>query len=664
MFCSFRLPTSCAVFIISIKMMPQGGSMGEQNIVENANESSRQDFMKALLEEVRALEAMLEEGMVESGVSRIGAEQEMFLINSASRPALTALDVLEKLDDERFTHELGLFNIEANLSVQEFKSDCLSRMESEAQEVYAKARAAAHQCDSEIALVGILPTLTLKNLGLDSMVPIPRYHALNEAFMALRGHNLQFAINGTDQLVVNHDNLMMEACNTSFQVHFQVSPADFARLYNIAQVVTAPLLAASVNSPILLGKRLWHETRISVFEYSVDARSETHQARGLKPRVHFGNDWVDKSVTEIFKEDIARFRVILTTETEDDPLAMVAQGIAPKLKALCLHNGTVYRWNRACYGVHNGIPHLRIENRVIPSGPTVIDEIANTAFFVGMMAGMSKEYVDIREQITFQDIKANFMAAARAGIRAQMNWFGDTHMPARKLILDELLPLAESGLQDYGVEQKDIDKYLGVLKDRVSTRRNGARWALESLEGMNDIGTEDQRMRCLVSSMVEQQITGRPISEWELADFREHVGWRESYLKVSQFMATDLFTVRPDDIVDFAATLMDWRHVRHIPVEGDDGNLVGLVSHRALLRLVAEGRVGGEHKVTVSEIMTPNPVTIGSDATTVDAIRKMRTARVACLPVVEKEKLIGLVTEHDLIVVASHLLERYLDEDT
>jgi len=638
--------------------------MGEQNIVENANESSRQDFMKALLEEVRALEAMLEEGMVESGVSRIGAEQEMFLINSASRPALTALDVLEKLDDERFTHELGLFNIEANLSVQEFKSDCLSRMESEAQEVYAKARAAAHQCDSEIALVGILPTLTLKNLGLDSMVPIPRYHALNEAFMALRGHNLQFAINGTDQLVVNHDNLMMEACNTSFQVHFQVSPADFARLYNIAQVVTAPLLAASVNSPILLGKRLWHETRISVFEYSVDARSETHQARGLKPRVHFGNDWVDKSVTEIFKEDIARFRVILTTETEDDPLAMVAQGIAPKLKALCLHNGTVYRWNRACYGVHNGIPHLRIENRVIPSGPTVIDEIANTAFFVGMMAGMSKEYDDIREQITFQDIKANFMAAARAGIRAQMNWFGDTHMPARKLILDELLPLAESGLQDYGVEQKDIDKYLGVLKDRVSTRRNGARWALESLEGMNDIGTEDQRMRCLVSSMVEQQITGRPISEWELADFREHVGWRESYLKVSQFMATDLFTVRPDDIVDFAATLMDWRHVRHIPVEGDDGNLVGLVSHRALLRLVAEGRVGGEHKVTVSEIMTPNPVTIGSDATTVDAIRKMRTARVACLPVVEKEKLIGLVTEHDLIVVASHLLERYLDEDT
>lgn len=637
--------------------------MGEQNIVKNASEEARQAFMKSLLEEVRALEAMLDKGMVESGVSRIGAEQEMFLINQAHQPALTALDVLDKLDDDRFTHELGLFNIEANLSVQEFKSDCLSRMEAETQEVYAKARVAAHQCDSEIALVGILPTLTKKNLGLDSMVPIPRYHALNDAFMALRGQNLQFTINGMDQLIVNHDNLMMEACNTSFQVHFQVSPQDFARLYNIAQVVTAPLLAASVNSPILLGKRLWHETRISVFEYSVDARSSTHQARGLKPRVHFGNHWVDKSVTEIFKEDIARFRVLLTTDTEEDPLAMVAQGIAPNLKALCLHNGTVYRWNRACYGVHNGIPHLRIENRVIPSGPTVVDEIANTAFFVGMMAGMSDQYGDIRDEITFQDVKANFMAAARAGIRAQMNWFGDTHMPARKLILDELLPLAEHGLKKYGVDQKDIDKYLGVLGDRVSTRRNGARWALESLEEMNEKGTEDQRMRCLVSSMVEQQSSGRPISEWTLAEFCTQQDWRESYLKVSQFMATDLFTVRPDDIVDFAATLMDWRRVRHIPVEGDDGELAGLVSHRALLRLVAEGKIGGGQKVTVREIMTEKPVTINSDTTTVEAIRLMRESRVACLPVVENGKLLGLVTEHDLIVVASRLLERYLEDD-
>jgi len=636
--------------------------MGEQNIEEHADESTRQAFMKSLLEEVRALEMMLEKGMVESGVSRIGAEQEMFLINQAKQPTLTALDVLKELDDERFTHELGLFNIEANLSVQEFHSDCLSRMEAETQEVYAKARKAAAACDSEIALVGILPTLTKKNLGLDSMVPTPRYYALNDAIMALRGDNLQFTINGIDQLVVNHDNLMLEACNTSFQVHFQVSPDNFAKLYNIAQTITGPLLAASVNSPILLGKRLWHETRISVFEYSVDARSATHQTRGLKPRVHFGDRWVDESVTEIFKEDIARFRVILTAETEDDPLAMVAQGIAPKLKALCLHNGTVYRWNRACYGVHNGVAHLRIENRVIPSGPTVVDEIANTAFFVGMMAGMAEKVDDVRELIPFDDIKANFMAAAREGIRAQMNWFGDTHLPAKELILEHLLPLAREGLQKHGVDQKDIDRYLGIIRDRVTTRRTGSRWALESLNNMHGRGTEDQRLRCLVSSMVSQQSAGHPIADWKLADFCEQQNWRDSYLKVSQFMATDLFTVRPDDIVDFAATLMDWRHVRHVPVEGDDGELVGLVSHRALLRLVATGRVGGEHKVTVDEIMNRRPVTVNSDATTVEAIRVMRESEVACLPVVDDGKLLGLITEHDLLVVSSHLLESYLDD--
>jgi CBS domain-containing protein len=637
--------------------------MGEQNIEEYADEATRQAFMKSLLDEVRALDRMLAKGMLETGVSRIGAEQEMFLVNPARQPALTALEVLEKLGDERFTHELGLFNIEANLSVQALKGGCLGHMEAEAQDVYARARKAAHACGSEIVLTGILPTITQKDLGIESMVPTPRYYALNDAVMALRGKDLQFTINGIDQLNVRHDNLMLEACNTSFQVHFQVSPDDFAKLYNIAQTVTGPLLAAAVNSPILLGKRLWHETRISVFEYSVDARSQAHQARGLKSRVHFGDHWVNECVTEIFKEDIARFRVILTTETEDDPLAMVEQGIAPQLKALCLHNGTVYRWNRACYGVHDGIPHLRIENRVIPSGPTVLDEIANLAFFVGMMAGMADKYSDVREVITFADVKANFMAAARDGIRAQMNWFGDTHMPARELILDELLPLAEHGLQKYAVNQEDIARYLGIIHDRVATRRNGARWALESLMNMHDRGTEDQRLRCLVSNMIEQQSSGRPISEWNLAEFCEYLDWRDSYMTVSQFMATDLFTVRADDIVDFAATLMDWRHIRHIPVEGDDGALIGLVSHRDLLRLVATGRIGGEHKVTIKEIMTRDPVTVTSDATTVEAIRVMREAQVACLPVVDDGKLVGLVTEHDLIVVASRLLERYLEED-
>jgi CBS domain-containing protein len=634
--------------------------MGEQNVKANTDETTHQAFMKSLLTEVNALERMLDTGLIETGVRRIGAEQEMFLINKAHKPALKAMEILDQIDDARFTHELGLFNLEANLSPRKLGGDCLRKMEEEAQEVYLRACEAAAAVDCDIALVGILPTLTKDNLTLESMVPTPRYYALNDAIRGLRGDEFEFTINGIDQLSVKHDNVMLEACNTSFQVHFQVSPEHFAKNYNIAQVVTAPLLAAAVNSPILLGKRLWHETRIAVFEYSIDTRSKIHQERGLRPRVHFGDRWLENSVTEIFKEDIARFRIVLTTETEEDPLGMIEQGIMPSLNALRLHNGTVYRWNRPCYGVHNNIPHLRIENRVIPSGPSVLDEVANAAFFYGMMAGMTEQVSDIRELLTFADAKSNFLAAARDGIRAQMNWFNDTHLPAKQLILEQLLPLATEGLQEAGIDSDDIDRYLGVIRDRVTHRRTGSRWALESLEMMKERGTQDQRHRCIVSSMVEQQKTGKPISEWKLAEFCAEQDWRESYLTVGQFMTQDLFTVRPDDIVDFAATLMDWRRVRHVPVESDTGELVGLVSHRALLRLVAQGRMGKDHRVTVEEIMNRSPRTVNPDTPTVEAIRVMRKEKIACLPVIRDNKLVGIVTEHDLIIVASLLLENYL----
>ncbi len=636
--------------------------MGEQNVKRNTDETERQVFMKNLLIEVQALQNMLDRGMIESGKRRIGAEQEMFIIKHSGKPALRALDLLEEIDDERFTHEIGLFNLEANLGVQELDPHCLRRMEAEAEEIYAIARNKAANLDCDIALVGILPTLGRDNLTLDAMVPTVRYKALNDALRALRGKDFEFTINGIDQLTVKHDNVMMEACNTSFQVHLQTEPSQFTRIYNICQLITAPLMAAAVNSPILLGHRLWHESRIAVFEHSIDARSDTHQRRGLKPRVHFGDHWVDESVVEIFKEDIARFRVILTTECEDDVLGMVERGEAPRLNALRLHNGTVYRWNRPCYGVHKGVAHLRIENRVIPSGPTVLDEMANAAFFYGMVAGMAAQDGDIRDRIAFDQVKSNFLAASREGLRAQLHWFDDQYLTAQTLILDQMLPLARQGLAQMGIDPDDIDRYLNVIQERVENRRTGARWLLDSAQNMNQQGTLDQRMRCLVTSMVQQQSTGEPVSRWELAEFCEKLDFRDSYQTVSQFMATDLFTVRADDIVDFAASLMDWRHVRHVPVEGDDGELVGLVSHRALLRLIATGQLGPDKKLTVREIMNANPVTVEPQTSTVDAIRMMREGNMGCLPVVRKGKLVGLITEHDLIVVSSVLLERYLNE--
>lgn len=636
--------------------------MGEQNVEQGSDEQARRAFMKALLNDVRALEEMHAAGMIEDGIRRIGAEQEMFLVDSASRPALTAMQLLETIDDPRFTHELGLFNLEANLSPLDLGGDCLRQLENEAEEVCRHAREKAAGVESRIALVGILPTLTREHLSLEAMVPTARYFALNEALLRLRGSNFRFSIKGIDQLNINHDNLMLEACNTSFQVHFQVGPDEFAHLYNIAQAVTGPLLASCVNSPILLGKRLWHESRIAVFEHSIDARSEAHAARGHKPRVHFGDHWIEESVIEIFKEDIARFRVILTTEFEDDPVGMVKRGEVPRLNALCLHNGTVYRWNRACYGISgNSKPHLRIENRVIPSGPTVLDEVANAAFFFGMMSKLSHEIDDIRDHLNFSDAKSNFMAAAREGLRAQQVWFDGQQMTAQELILDQLLPKAREGLQEAGIDGDDIERYLGVIQKRVETRRTGARWQLESLENMRGQGSEHERLRALTKAMIDLSESGRPVAEWETADFCLAQDWRDSYRTVGQFMATDLFTVRPDDIVDFAASLMEWRHVRHVPVEDDTGQLLGLISHRQLLRLVARGERNDE-TITVRDIMRPDPITVNPETTTVEAIRLMRENRLSCLPVIEDDKLVGLVTEYDLIVVAGRLLESYLEQ--
>lgn len=639
------------------------GPMGEQNVNQSSDEDVRRAFMKALLNEVRAMEEMLDAGLFERDVRRIGAEQEMFLVDRAFRPAMTAMQLLEGLDDKRFTHELGLFNLEANLSPLDLGGDCLRRLEAETGEVLAIARKQAHRVDSEVALVGILPTLTRDHLTLSAMVPTARYFALNDALLRLRGSDFQFAIKGIDQLDFQHDNLMLEACNTSYQVHFQVGSEEFASLYNVAQVVTGPLLAACVNSPILLGKRLWHESRIAVFENSIDARSEALAKRGLRPRVHFGDHWIDTSVIEIFKEDIARFRVILTTEFEQDPIGMVRRGEVPRLNALRLHNGTVYRWNRACYGISdNGKPHLRIENRVIPSGPTVLDEVANAAFFFGMMSRLSHSIEDIREHFNFSDVKSNFMSAARDGLRAQQIWFDQRQVPAQRLITEELLPLAEQGLKEASIVPDDIERYLGVIEKRVAKGRTGARWQLESLANMEERGSLHERLRALTKSMVDQQQSGRPVADWELAEFCQTQDWRESYRTVGQFMATDLFTVRPDDIVDFAASLMEWRYVRHVPVEDDSGRLLGLVSHRQLLRLIARGLDKDAGPVMVRDIMRPNPITVSPETTTVEAIRLMRENKLSCLPVTENGKLVGLVTEYDLIVVASRLLESVLDE--
>lgn len=619
--------------------------------------------MRALLADLSALEVMLNTGRIESGVRRIGAEQEMFLVDAEMRPAPVATEVLQRVKDARLTTEIARFNLEANLTPLLLTGDCFRRMEAEDKELIGKVRAGARELGADVLLAGILPTLQKSDLDLRSITPSPRYEQLNRAVMALRGGPLSVHIKGLDEVQLSSDNIMLLSSNTSFQVHLQVGPEEFVPLYNMAQAITAPVLAAAVNSPLWLGHRLWQETRLALFQHSADTRSGAQQARQFPTRVGFGERWLNRSVLELFREDIARFRVIMTTDVDEDPLAVLARGETPSLSALRLHNGTVWWWNRPCYGVVDGKAHLRIENRVLPAGPTTLDEFANAAFFIGLMSALPAEYGAIEKLMTFDNAKENFFAAARHGLRAQLTWVDGKSQPASALILEHLLPLARAGLHTAHVDAADIDRYLGTIEERVRSGQTGAQWTLDSLAALGHEGTGDMRYRALTAAMHERQQTGKPAHRWPVIERAEACDWAQSYRTVGQFMSTDLFTVRPDDLVDLAASVMDWRHIRHVPVEDDAGRLVGLVSHRDLLRLLTRGRASNGHEsVAVRQIMKPDPVTVTPDTSTLDAIALMRARRVGCLPVVEQGALVGIVTAQDFLAASAQLFEQQLQQ--
>ena len=633
--------------------------MAEHNVNPESAPQELRGFVKHLLNDIRALEKMIASGMIESGVRRIGSEQELFLVNSAWRPAPVGLQVLDSIADSHFTTEIAQFNLEINLDPVLFVGDCLSTMGGQLDELLAKARTAANASDAEIVLTGILPSIRKSDLALSNMTPKPRYFALNKALARLRGGAYEFKVNGTDELIIKHDNWMLEACCTSFQIHLQVGSAEFANLYNVAQVVTAPVLAAAVNSPLLFGRRLWMETRVPLFQQSIDTRHAGDELRERSPRVSFGRKWVKSSVLELFEEDIARFRVLLGAALDEDPLAMLNQGLVPQLQALRIYNGTVWRWNRPCYGITDGHPHLRIEARALPSGPTVVDEIANAAFFFGLMGGISHKYQNISNAMEFDDAKSNFQAASRLGLDAQFTWIGGNVIPVRELILRDLLPVARYGLERADILSSDIDRYLGVIEKRVRSGKTGSQWQLGSLAEMKKNGTKDEALTSLIATTVERQREGRPVHQWPLAQITEPAMSKQSYQRVEEFMTTDLFTVHEDEPLDLVASLMDWKRIRHIPVEDEQGRLVGLITCFEVLRQLARAiSEDATAPVAVSSIMMRDPLTIVPETLTLDAIALMRREKVDCLPVVNQDRLVGIVTERDFINVAARLLEQ------
>ncbi len=638
--------------------------MGRQDIAPALEPTAIRAFTKALLSDLRALERIVDTGMIESGVRRFGMEQEVFFIDSAWRPNPIADRVLARLDDPRFTTELAQFNAEINLDPLVLEGSALTQMQSQLEELLIALREAARAEAGDVVLTGILPSLSKSDLSLDNITPRPRYYALNEAVIRMRNGPVRLMIEGTDELHIEHESVMLEACNTSLQVHLQVSAAEFPCYYNIAQAIAGPTLAAAVNSPFLFGKRLWNETRIALFQQSVDTRAASPHLRELSPRVRFGESWINESVVEAFQEDVARFRVLLASEVGPDPFETLQAGHVPELKALQLHNSTVYRWNRPCYGVKDNIPHLRIECRALPAGPSTLDEMANAAFWIGLMLGAAEDCRDVTEHMHFDDAKANFLAAARHGLRAVFTWLDGKNYRARDLILDRLLPLSSQGLAAEGIAAEDIERYLDVIRQRVLSERTGARWLLESVSGMKGDSKPGERMLALTAATVSRQHSGEPGYKWSLATLDEMGGWAPGYMRVEQYMTTDLFTVSEDELVELAAFLMDQRRIRHVLVEDHDHKLVGIISYRSLIRLLAHGGLTKEQAtMPIRDIMERNLITVTPETHSIDALRLMREKRISVLPVIKNGKLVGVVSERDFMDIAGDLLQEKLKRD-
>ena len=638
--------------------------MGELNVRLATDKRDTQQFVQNLLRDMKALERMVAEDWFEHGVVRIGAEQELCLVNRHGKPAPINLELLERANHPLLTSEVARFNLEFNLDPLVFQGDCLSRLEAQIRELYAVVREHAAALGAEPVMAGILPTIRKFDVAMENLTPLDRYRALMDALNALRNDDLELNIRGVDELRIKHDSPLLEGCNTGFQVHLQVHPSEFAELYNIAQLITAPVLAISAFSPLLFGKRLWYETRVALFQQSVDTRTTSEYLRHQSPRVMFGSRWVRQSILELYREDITRFRVLLSADLEEDVFAELNAGITPRLRALSIHNGTVYRWNRPCYGISpNGKPHLRIENRILPSGPTILDEMASAAFWLGLMKGIQQELGDPSRLISFEEVGHNFLAAARTGITSKFNWIGAKQIGVSALVRKELLPLARIGLNRMAVEPADIDRYLGLIEERAASERTGAQWMLNSYMALSAEGLNQENvLRTITSSLIQHQMDETPAHTWPLANQDDARDLEPHTLLVEEIMVTDLYAVQADDPLELTAELMDWNHIRYLPVEDDKGQLEGLITSRILLRHFSRIHLENQERkpAIVRDLMITDLITVEPEQSILEVMELMRNHRVGCLPVVKNKKLVGIITQADFMHLTSSMITHHV----
>jgi hypothetical protein len=483
-----------------------------------AQEFSREDRLRYRDKVKRNLDVfarMLSESRFECESRSIGLEIELNLTDDAGDPAFKNAEALEAIANPDFQTELGQFNVEINVPPRLLSQEIAAETERDIRVSLNRAEERARTVGAHMVMVGILPTLAEEHLTYDAFSANPRYQLLNEQIFAARGEDLHLAIDGPEHLDTYADTIAPEAACTSLQLHQQIDPQLFAGHWNAAQAVAGIQLAVGANSPFLFGRELWRETRIALFEQATDTRSEELKAQGVRPRVWFGERWIN-SIWDLFEENVRYFPSLLPICEDEDPAEVLERGETPRLPELRLHNGTIYRWNRPIYDVVDGAPHLRVENRVLPAGPTVVDILANAAFYYGLVRVLVEAERPVWSQMSFAAAEDNFHAGAREGMDARVYWPGIGDVPVTELVLRRLLPLAHEGLERYGIDAHDRDRLLGIIERRCVTERNGAGWQVAAFHRLHERHERAAALREMTVRYREHMHENVPVHEWPL----------------------------------------------------------------------------------------------------------------------------------------------------
>jgi gamma-glutamyl:cysteine ligase YbdK (ATP-grasp superfamily) len=463
------------------------------------------------------LARMLRERMFEASPSQVGLEIELDLVGGQMAPSMRNEQVLDAIIDPAWGTELGQFNLEINVPPRQLAGYALAELEQQVRASLNAADQKARGAGSRLVMVGILPTLGEQHMSESTLSDNARYRVLNEQILAARGEDMRIEIDGAEQLLTYADCITPEAACTSVQLHVRVSPDAFASYWNAAQAIAGVQVALAANSPFLFGRQLWHETRITLFQQATDTRPEQLKRQGVRPRVWFGERWIT-SVLDLFEENVEFFPALLPICDDEDPLAALERGAIPQLGEMSLHNGTIYRWNRPVYAAVDGRPHLRVENRVLPAGPSVADVVANAAFYYGLVRALAEAQNPIWTQMPFATAADNLREAARYGMDTRLFWPGLGEVPTAELVVRYLLPLAREGLRQWDVDQESADRLLGIIEQRCLTGQTGAAWQIDTVAALTRRGADRQQALSLMTERyIEHMHTNKPVHAWPVS---------------------------------------------------------------------------------------------------------------------------------------------------